>query len=123
MKHDSRNIWYVLDISVFLIIVFVNVYLWNRMGTPKDWLESLTPLKVFIFGLAAYRLPDIITQESVTDILRAPFQDKTVENDTEKWIIPRGGFRGFLGTLLSCPSCMGVWTSMFLFYFYAFYPT
>jgi hypothetical protein len=122
MKKDSRYIWYLFDILAFLVVVFGNIWLWSRMENPRDWMDALTPFKLLIFGLATYRLADIITTESVTDVIRAPFKDMRIENGVEKWKISNVGFRGFLGTLLSYPSCMGVWVAMFLFYFYVFYP-
>ena len=123
MKKDSKYTWYLVDILTFITVIFLNIWLWNRMRYPADWTEALTPFKLLIFGLATYRLADIITTERVTDVLRAPFKDKEILEGKEKWVISKTGFRGFLGTLVSCPSCMGVWVSMFLFYFYVFYPT
>ncbi len=76
-----------------------------------------------IMALGIYRLTDVITQESVTEIFRAPFMDKkTMHDGTEKWEMSDYGFRGFLGTLLSCNACMGVWVSMIVIYFFLFAP-
>ncbi|MEI6552944.1 MAG: DUF1360 domain-containing protein [bacterium] len=124
MKTDSKYVWYMFDIIAFVVIIFVNVWLWNKILYPVDWVSIMTPFKLFIFGLATYRLADIITTETITDVIRAPFKDyKKEENHQGIWRLSKYGFRGFFGTLLSCPSCMGVWVAMVLFYFYVFFPT
>ncbi len=115
MKKDRKYKWYIIDVIVFSLI---NIFLWRIIvdnGINLDVLvfQNLTTLNFIIFGLAVYRLADIITKEYVTDFIRAPFVD--IEND-------RTGFKDFAMGLLGCPSCMGVWVAMTLFYCYVFFP-
>ncbi len=101
------------------VFAAINIFFWNILAhradagiTPADLLALLTPLKIAVFGLATYRLADIISTEEVTEVLRAPFMEKDA-----------AGFRGFFSNLINCPSCTGVWAGMFLLYLYLFLPT
>jgi len=116
MKKDSKYPWYILDIVLFLAI---NILLWRKIGSSIDTTDLLTPLKLFVFGLATYRLADIIATEGVTEVLRAPF----MERRDSTWTYATEGFRGFFGSLISCPACVGVWVAALLFYLYLFFPT
>jgi hypothetical protein len=68
---------------------------------------------VVLLGVATHKLSRILTKASVTAPLRAPFtQRKEEEGAAEVQDEPRGGpLRRSVGYLLTCPYCMGVWTS------------
>ncbi|GEM_PF-3260236 len=120
MKKDSRYRWYTIDILAFLILNIIILHYIDVQSAPI--LQQLNWMVIFIFALGVYRLTDIITQENVTDILRAPFRDKKIVNDKEVWEISDEGFRGFFGTLVSCNACMGVWVAMIIFYLFLLLP-
>lgn len=68
---------------------------------------------VVLLGVATHKLSRILTKDSITAPLRAPFtQRKEEEGAAEVQDQPRGGpLRRSVGYLLTCPYCMGVWTS------------
>jgi hypothetical protein len=121
MKKDSKYIWYFLDVIVFLVVNFLILRYLNLNKEIFPLQINWTILTIFILGI--YRLTDVITQENVTDFIRAPFMDKKIdENGKETWEYSETGFRGFFGNLVSCNACMGVWVSMFIVYLYIFLP-
>lgn len=121
MKKDSRYIWYLIDVIVFLTINFL--ILRNFGNDIYTSISDLSWFHLLIIALGIYRLTDIITYENVTEFIRAPFMDKKVVDNKEVWEISGYGFRGFWGTLMSCNACMGVWVSMIVVYLYLFLPT
>lgn len=121
MKKDSKYIWYFLDTIVFLAI---NVWIWMRFPAELQGVISMMSWTVIIIlSLGIYRLTDIITQENVTEFMRAPFMNKRHENDRVTWEMSNHGLKGFFGNLFSCNACMGVWISMIVFYLFAIFPT
>jgi hypothetical protein len=120
MKKDSKYIWYIIDIIIFLAI---NYYILTHLpGSAIRALGDINWFTIFVFGLGIYRLTDVITHEDVTEIIRAPFMNKVVVDGVEKWEYAENGIRGFFGILFSCNACMGVWVSMIIFYLYIFFP-
>jgi hypothetical protein len=68
---------------------------------------------VVLLGVATHKLSRILTKDFVTAPLRAPFtQRREAEGAAEVHDEPRGGtLRRSVGYLLTCPYCLGVWTS------------
>lgn len=64
-------------------------------------------------ALATHKLARLVTKDSVTSFLRAPFvrlEEKSGTNSLEEE--PRGqGMQRSLGELLSCPECSGQWVA------------
>jgi hypothetical protein len=121
MKKDSRHIWYLVDLVIFsliniLIWIYFEPLIFERLS-EFDW------SMILLFAAGIYRLTDIITQESVTEIFRIPFMDVVPGSNPEKLEVSKEGFRGVLGVLVSCNSCAGVWVSMIVFYCFVFFPT
>jgi hypothetical protein len=120
MKKDSRYMYYLIDTLVFLLI---NAVILTKVNINlQAMFASLQWTTIILLALGVYRLTDIITQESVTEFIRAPFMDRTVDGNKETWEISEHGIRGFFGILFSCNACMGVWVSMIVFYFFVFFP-
>ncbi len=120
MKLNSKHPWYILDLVLFAAVNVVCLWLAkNRLqhfSPPQGW-----PL--LLFGLAVFRGADVISNEKVTQALRAPFI-KIEEKDGKDVEVPLEiGFKGALGSLLYCPSCSGVWVAMLLAYAYIFWPS
>ena len=85
-------------------------------------IASIGPFRLVVLGLAAYRASNILSNETVTKPLRAPFVDE-VEKDGKVVEEPKKqGFLGATGHLIYCPSCTGVWLSAALAYAYVFWP-
>lgn len=80
---------------------------------------ELTWLELLIIVLASFRLTRLLVYDQITQYIRAPFFNEVEELDeaghTEIYLVPKDkGIRGFLGQLLSCHWCTGIWSSIFL---------
>ncbi|MEN9406087.1 MAG: Sporulation protein YjcA [Bacillota bacterium] len=78
-----------------------------------SWLEFI----VYIF--AAFRLTHILVFDEIAEFIRRPFVEVTYEKDEQnneyRSTTPRGtGIRKFMGSLLTCYWCTGVWCSTFV---------
>jgi hypothetical protein len=77
---------------------------------------------ILIVGLASFRLTRLIVFDKITEWIRSPFFEEQQE-EGEIYLIPKGkGVRKWLGELLSCYWCTGIWTSAFLISVYAYIP-
>lgn len=77
-------------------------------------------LLLILFSLAAFRLTRLVVFDKITAFIRSPFHeemDETDENGTTiTYIKIKGsGLRAWIGELLSCYWCTGVWCSAFLY--------
>jgi hypothetical protein len=80
-----------------------------------------------ILGLACFRLTRLIVFDKITGFLRQPFFDEiTEENEdgaVEVYYLPkRTPIKKFIGELLSCYWCTGVWISAAVITGYFFLP-
>jgi hypothetical protein len=112
MKYKSMFPWMILDMVAFVLI---NWLLLKNLGLRYEVLGFVTPLRLLILGLAVYRAANILSNEFITTPIRAYFVDEEGSPYEE-------GFRGFVGSLLYCPSCTGVWVAMLFTYWYLFHP-
>jgi hypothetical protein len=77
--------------------------------------------------LASFRLTRLIVDDKITEFIRRPFH-RTVEETlpdgrTEEFIEIKGtGLRYWIGELLSCHWCTGVWSTMILYIGYLLWP-
>ncbi|MGG3888355.1 DUF1360 domain-containing protein [Metabacillus fastidiosus] len=88
----------------------------------------LTFLQFFIFSLAVFRLTRLIVYDKITQFIRNPFHYEIEEVDEdgniETYIEIKGkGLRAWIGELLSCYWCMGIWCSVFLLGLWYMWPT
>ncbi|MFO1445573.1 DUF1360 domain-containing protein [Bacillus sp. Bva_UNVM-123] len=79
--------------------------------------------ELIVLAIASFRLTRLIVYDKITEFIRSPFLDdveeKNENGEIEIYTIPKkGGLRGFIGELISCYWCTGVWTSLFLFVIY-----
>ncbi|MCD7035001.1 DUF1360 domain-containing protein [Metabacillus sp. GX 13764] len=79
------------------------------------------------FSLAVFRLSRLIVFDKITAFLRSPFhQEIAVKNEAgeeEIYIEIKGkGLQAFIGELISCYWCTGVWCSIILYVFYQAWP-
>jgi hypothetical protein len=78
---------------------------------------------LFIMGLAAFRLTRLIVIDKITEFIRSPFFDE-VEEDGVIYLQPKEeGMKKWIGTLLDCYWCTGVWVSAGLLAFYEIVPS
>jgi hypothetical protein len=117
--HDSRYKWYLVDIAVFAATNIIIIIILLLTG----YSFSFSLFTILILGLAVFRAADVISNEVVTKPLRAPFVDLVVNDEGEEEERPKKeGFRGSFGSLLYCPSCVGVWVATIFIYGYLLLP-
>jgi hypothetical protein len=77
---------------------------------------ELTFLNLLILALASFRLTRLFVFDKITEFLRHPFFDEVEEEnedgEKEVYYIPKKkGIKRFIGELLSCYWCTGIWSS------------
>nr|WP_239588135.1 DUF1360 domain-containing protein [Gracilibacillus alcaliphilus] len=80
----------------------------------------LTWLTFFLLALAAFRLTRLIVYDKITGFIRAPFfevEEKWLTDGTvEETVTFKGsGLKRWVGELLRCHWCTGIWTSTLLY--------
>ncbi|WNS76891.1 DUF1360 domain-containing protein [Bacillus sp. DTU_2020_1000418_1_SI_GHA_SEK_038] len=83
-------------------------------------------MELLILALASFRLTRLLVFDKITEFLRRPFfeelEEKNEAGEIDIYITPKkGGIRGFLGQLLSCYWCTGVWTSIVVCVLYIYF--
>jgi hypothetical protein len=111
--------WLTLDMVVF---VAANAFLILCFGNKLSALNDIGYFKLLVFGLAVFRAANILSNETVTKPLRAPFVEESRKGGKIVQEPKKTGFIGAMGLLIYCPSCTGVWLATALVYFYVFYP-
>lgn len=113
---------------VFLDVVFVGLYVGvlialHYLGKLP---RNIHVLDLFLLGLAAARVSDIISTDDIMQWLREPFIEVDQEEIAGQEVQTRRGrghgFRRVLGDLLSCPWCVGVWVAAGLTYALIIFP-
>ncbi|MDR7001046.1 DUF1360 domain-containing protein [Neobacillus niacini] len=84
-------------------------------------------IDIFIITLASFRLTHLIVYDQIATFIRRPFLSVTVvENPNgqlEEHIEIKGtGIRHFIGSLLSCYWCTGIWSTTFVVIIYFYFP-
>lgn len=85
-------------------------------------------LNFIILGLASFRLTRLIVFDKITEFIRHPFFDEIEEEGEdgtmEVYYLPkRTPIKKFIGELLSCYWCTGVWISALVVAGYLLLPT
>lgn len=88
---------------------------------------SINWFTFILLGLAVFRLTRLLVYDQITEFIRRPFMQEYEAPDEngelEIYLIPREkGFRGWIGQLINCYWCTGIWVSIFIFLIYWFYP-
>jgi len=82
-------------------------------AAKRDRLNDLGVGDVIGMGLATHKLARLVTKDSVTSFVRAPFvhlEEKSGSVSLDER--PRGrGLQRSIGELLSCPECTGQWVA------------
>ena len=84
------------------------------VATGKRPPERIAPFDWVLVSLATHKLSRLITKDSITSPLRAPFtRFKGVSGPAElqEEVRHQGGVRHAVGELLTCPFCLGMWIS------------
>ncbi|QFT88430.1 Sporulation protein YjcA [Bacillus sp. THAF10] len=80
-----------------------------------------------MLGLASFRITRLIVFDKIAGFIRKPFLEEREEQnehgEIEEYIVIKGkGLRRWMGELLSCYWCTGVWVTTGLFLLIMFYP-
>ena len=80
-----------------------------------------------IFSCATFRLTRLIVYDKITAFLRRPFIEEVHINEPDGTVstymkVKGKGIQKWIGELLSCYWCTGVWVSAFLLLLYYFVP-
>lgn len=84
-------------------------------------------LLFMLFGIASFRLTRLIVMDNITSFIRKPFHEEVEiaddDGNVSTYIQIKGkGLRAWIGELLSCYWCTGVWCSLFLYAFWIYSP-
>lgn len=88
--------------------------------------KKMTVFEFFLLALASFRLTRLIVFDTITEFVRRPFH-RTVEEvqpdgTVEEYIEIKGrGVQKWIGELLSCYWCTGIWCSIFIYCFYRYF--
>lgn len=110
----------------FFIATCVVVYALLATGIIK--VTSIGFADILIVALASFRLIRLFCFDSVFAYVRESlaFKSKVVTNESGERYIDRTpanvGFRRSLATLLDCPWCIGIWTTLICAILYTFSP-
>ncbi|RKQ37254.1 DUF1360 domain-containing protein [Oceanobacillus halophilus] len=88
---------------------------------------TITGLEVILLALATFRLTRLIVFDKISQFLRSPFHEEVEEKETDGDVVTyiqiKGtGLRAWIGELLSCYWCTGIWcaaTLIGLYYIWA----
>ena len=118
-KEKSIFGWLTIDMIIFsLEILAVIIFYGDRLSV----LGSMGFFEILLFGLATYRVANIISTEKITKPLRAPFVDEVEENGKTVEKPKTSGWAGATGYLIHCPACTGVWVATTFVSLYIFLP-
>jgi hypothetical protein len=81
-------------------------------ATGRELPENVSPWDLAVLTLATHKLSRLITKESVTSPIRAPFtrfQGAAGEAELHEEVRGEGVVRHSVGELLTCPFCLGQW--------------
>ncbi len=88
---------------------------------------SLSWLEFIIIILASFRLTHLIVYDEITSFIRDPFVSVTYEENEAGQLVQtievKGrGLRSWIGKLLSCHWCTGIWSAALIVGIYVYLP-
>ncbi|MEH7223922.1 DUF1360 domain-containing protein [Bacillus sp. JJ1566] len=86
----------------------------------------MSVFEFILLGLASFRLTRLLVSDKITEFIRRPFheviQEELPDGTVEEYIQLKGtGLKRWIGELLSCYWCTGVWSTAFLYILYELY--
>ncbi|GER67382.1 membrane protein [Weizmannia acidilactici] len=80
-----------------------------------------------LMAFASFRLARLIVYDKITAFLRKPFHEEVEETEPDgskaTYIILKGkGLRRWIGELLSCYWCTGIWCAVLIYVLWLFFP-
>jgi len=88
---------------------------------------NITFLELIVLGLATFRFTRLLVFDKITAFIRNAFimEIEDIDENGEKaiYLVAKSGMiRGFIGELLSCYWCTGIWSSIILYVLYVTAP-
>ncbi|MEH7436424.1 DUF1360 domain-containing protein [Neobacillus drentensis] len=88
---------------------------------------KITFLSFLVLSLASFRLTRLLVFDKITEFIRQPFFDEVSEKNEDGeievyYITKRTGIKKFMGELLSCYWCTGIWAATFITGFNYLFP-
>lgn len=88
---------------------------------------SITVFEFILLSLSTFRLTRLIVFDTITVFLRKPFHEMIEETNEDGQVetylhIKGDGLKFWIGELLSCYWCVGVWVSIILVVGYMMFP-
>lgn len=78
---------------------------------------------ILIISLASFRITRLFVFDKITENLRSPFFDEMME-EGEIFLVPKPkGVRKWIGEMISCYWCTGIWVSAALVIGYTYLPS
>lgn len=96
VKADSRFFWYAIDVLIYLAALGL------LMAYAVVAIDTISWMTFLALALGTYRLGDIISCETVTEVIREPFAGC------------HHGFKGAVSKGIECPSCTSTWAALVL---------
>lgn len=112
----------------FIMTVFFLAYIKKgRKRRKRRWRLLSGALSFVVFALASFRLTRLIVFDTITAPFRRLFHEEQEEvneqGEVETYIIIKGeGLRSWVGELLSCYWCTGIWCTAALLLIYILFP-
>jgi hypothetical protein len=100
-----------------LVAVFWGLFALFLSTSRSKLPERIPATDVLRIGLATHKVSRLIAKDEVTEFIRAPFTED--EEGTEPK--PRGAAHA-VGTLVTCPYCLGLWVASGLSYAHVLAP-
>jgi hypothetical protein len=90
-------------------------------------LEKISWIHLFVLILATFRLTHLIVYDKITAFIRRPFIEASGELDEnggprQTIYIKGSGLKHWIGSLLSCHWCAGIWCSIIVILVYMYLP-
>jgi hypothetical protein len=104
-KHQALNFW---SAFVFFGLVVLSGYLLEKKGVE---IRSIRFRDATVIVLASYRLTRILVFEKIFKYFR-----DVLKSREDNYLI------GTLSSIITCPWCMGVWTTLIIIVFYYLVP-
>jgi len=102
---------YLFTMSIYSSIVgALTAIAWRTGRRPP---ERIAPFDVALIGIATHKVSRLVTKESVTSVLRAPFTryERPTGGSEVNEQVRAEGVRHAVGELISCPFCLAVWVA------------
>lgn len=105
-RHRSHNIWNFV-FSAFFVVVLAAAG-WYMKEARGGYLVSVPPFDALLMALATFRITRLIVYDKIARWFRDLF-------------LYEGGFFETVQDLLSCPWCIGIWSSLVVVFCYFLY--